>query len=263
MSYQHIVFEQRGFIAYIELNRPQKMNSLSEQVLHELLDVFTCIKADVGIRAVLLSARGKAFSAGFDMGVDAKGSDAIPTDVDAILDRAVNPLMRAIRSLDRPVVCAVNGIAVGAGAALALSCDIVLAARSASFVHLFSKVGLGMDAGSSYFLPRLIGEARAKGLALLAQPLRAEQAELWGLIWGCVEDGQLLADATALVQQLATSATRALAVVKEELQVSLDNDFNTQLSLETRCAMALVGTVDYREAVIAFREKRKAIFIGR
>jgi 2-(1,2-epoxy-1,2-dihydrophenyl)acetyl-CoA isomerase len=129
-KWQHIVFEQRGFIAHIEFNRPQKMNSLIEQVLHELLDVFTRIKADVGIRA------------------------AFPTNVDAILERAVNPLMRAIRSLDRPVVCAVNGVAVGAGAALALSCDIVLTARSASFVQLFSKVGLGMDAGSSYFLPR-------------------------------------------------------------------------------------------------------------
>lgn len=263
MTYHYVVFEQRDAIAYIELNRPQKLNSLSEQVVHELLDVFNCIKADRSVRAVLLFARGKAFSAGFDMGVDAEGSDAIPTDVDAILERAVNPLMRAIRSLDRPVVCAVNGVAIGAGAALALSCDIVLAARSASFVQLFSKVGLGMDAGSSYLLPRLIGEARAKGLALLAKPLRAEQAERWGLIWGCVDDDQLLSDATELVTHLAASATQALAVVKEELQVSLDNDFNTQLSLETRSAMALVHTADYREAVTAFREKRKPVFTGR
>jgi 2-(1,2-epoxy-1,2-dihydrophenyl)acetyl-CoA isomerase len=235
----------------------------NEAMHDELAQALDRIEADPGIRAVLLTGAGRAFCSGQDLGDRVMGEGDGPPDLGDTLDRLYNPLIRRICRLDRPVVCAVNGIAAGAGANLAFNCDIVLAARSAKFMEPFCKLGLVPDAGGTYILPRLVGAVRARGLALLGEAISAEQAESWGLIWRVVDDERLMDAATGLARHLATQPTRGLGLIKRALLASQTNSLDVQLDLERDLQREAGRTEDYREGVAAFMAKRPATFKGR
>jgi 2-(1,2-epoxy-1,2-dihydrophenyl)acetyl-CoA isomerase len=249
--------------ATITLNRPDKLNAFNETMHRELAQALDRIEADTAIRAVLLTGAGRGFCAGQDLGDRMVGEGDAPPDLGDTLDRLYNPLIRRICRLERPVVCAVNGVAAGAGANLAFNCDIVLAARSAQFLEPFCRLGLVPDAGGTYVLPRLVGSARARGLALLGEPLSAEQAAAWGLIWRVVEDDRLMDEASALARRLATQATRGLGLIKQALLASATNSLDAQLDLERDLQREAGRTEDYREGVAAFMAKRPPTFRGR
>jgi 2-(1,2-epoxy-1,2-dihydrophenyl)acetyl-CoA isomerase len=246
----------------ITLNRPDKLNSLTKAVGRDLLKALEDASADDACRVIVLTGAGRAFCAGQDLadGVYVKGG-AQP-DLGDTVD-AYNPVILRLRSLPKPVVAAVNGIAAGAGASLALASDIVIAARSASFLQAFAKIGIIPDCGSTYFLPRLVGEARAKGLSLLAEPLSAEMALAWGLIWKVVDDDKLAAEVDQLAQRLAKAPTYGLGLAKAALHASPDNSLAEQLALERRLQSEAGRSPDYAEGVGAFLEKRKPSFSGR
>ena len=206
---------------------------------------------------MLLTGAGKGFCAGQDLGDRNVAADQ-ELDLGATIERCYNPLIRRLRALEKPVVCAVNGVAAGAGANLALACDIVLAARSARFIQAFCRIGLVPDSGGTYFLPRLVGEARARALALTGEPVSAEQALAWGLIWQVVEDDRLQEEARALTQRLAAGPTRGLGLIKRALNASSRNDLDRQLDLERDLQREAGRTADYREGVAAFLAKRPA-----
>lgn len=245
------------------LNRPAKLNAFNEEMHLALRTGFERARDDDEVRAVILTGAGRGFCAGQDLGDrDPRKADA-PPDLGYTLDNFYNPNLRLIRSLEKPVICAVNGVAAGAGANIALACDIVLAAKSARFVQAFSKIGLVPDAGGSWSLTRLLGEARAKALALTAEPLDAEKAVEWGLIWKAVEDHQLVDEATELAERLAAGPTKGLGMTKMLIQAASDNDLNAQLDLERDSQRIAGASEDYREGVIAFLDKRKPEFKGR
>ena len=258
-----VLYEAADGVATLTLNRPDKLNAFNEAMHGALAQAFDCIEADPRIRAVLLTGAGRGFCAGQDLGDRVMGEGDSPPDLGDTLDRLYNPLIRRICRLERPVVCAVNGVAAGAGANLAFNCDIVLAARSAKFLEPFCKLGLVPDAGGTYILPRLVGAVRARGLALLGETLSAEQAEAWGLIWRVVDDGRLMEEATALARHLATQPTRGLGLIKRALLASETNSLDAQLDLERDLQREAGRTEDYREGVMAFMEKRPATFKGR
>jgi 2-(1,2-epoxy-1,2-dihydrophenyl)acetyl-CoA isomerase len=250
-------------VATITLNRPDKLNAINEPMQAELAGALDRIEGDAAIRALLLTGAGRAFSAGQDLTDRVMGEGEAPPDLGDTLDRLHNPLIRRLRRLERPIVCAVNGVAAGAGANLALACDLVLAARSAKFIQAFCRLGLVPDAGGTYVLPRLVGAARAMGLALLGEPLTAEQAAAWGLIWRVVDDEQLMPEAKALARRLATQPTRGLGLIKRALNASAANTLGEQLDLERDLQREAGRTRDYREGVRAFLEKRSPSFEGR
>jgi 2-(1,2-epoxy-1,2-dihydrophenyl)acetyl-CoA isomerase len=258
-----ILCEIAGGVATLTLNRPDKLNAFNEVMHAELAHAFDRIEAAPAIRAVLLTGAGRGFCAGQDLGDRVMGEGDAPPDLGDTLDRLYNPQIRRICRLERPVVCAVNGVAAGAGANLAFNCDIVLAARSATFMEPFCKLGLVPDAGGTYILPRLVGAIRARGLALLGEPLSAEQAEAWGLIWRVVDDERLMDEATALARHLATQPTKGLGLIKRALLASETNSLDAQLDLERDLQREAGRTEDYREGVAAFMEKRPARFKGR
>ncbi len=247
----------------ITLNRPEKLNALNPE-MHQLLRGALERAADEpAIRAVLLTATGRGFCTGQDLSERDVRPGAPPIDLSVSLGNHYNPLVRRMRALPKPIVCAVNGVAAGAGANLALACDIVVAARSASFVQAFSKLGLVPDAGGTYFLPRLAGMARAMGLALLAETLSAEQAAQWGLIWKVVDDAQLAGEARALAETLAAGPTKGYGLTKRALLASATNTLDAQLDLERDLQREAGLSDDYREGVTAFNEKRAPRFKGR
>jgi 2-(1,2-epoxy-1,2-dihydrophenyl)acetyl-CoA isomerase len=258
-----ILYQAADGVAMLTLNRPDKLNVFNEAMHAELARALDRVEADPTIRAVLLTGAGRGFCAGQDLGDRVMGEGDAPPDLGATLDRWYNPLVRRICRLERPVVCAVNGVAAGAGANLALNCDIVLAARSAKFMEPFCKLGLVPDAGGTYILPRLVGAARARGLALLGETLSAEQAEAWGLIWRVVDDERLMDEALALARNLATQPTKGLGLIKRALLASASNSLDAQLDLERDLQREAGRTEDYREGVSAFMEKRPATFKGR
>jgi len=258
-----VLLEVADGVAMITLNRPDKLNAFNEAMHSELAHAFDRIEAEESIRAAILTGAGRAFCAGQDLGDRVMGEGEAPPDLGDTLDRLYNPLVRRIARLERPLVCAVNGVAAGAGANLALGCDLVLAARSARFIEAFCRLGLVPDAGGTYHLPRLVGSARARGMALLGEPIPAEQAEAWGLIWRAVDDDRLLEEATALARHLATQPTKGLGLIKRALLASAANTLDAQLDLERDLQREAGRTGDYREGVAAFLAKRPPVFRGR
>ena len=263
MTYEHILFASGGGIARLTLNRPDRLNSFNDAMHAEVRDVLERVEADGSIRVLLLTGAGRGFCAGQDLGDRAVAPFDAPVDLGASIERNYKPLVLGLRALPLPVVCAVNGVAAGAGANLALACDLVIAAKSASFIQAFCKLGLVPDSGGTYFLPRLVGHARALGLSLLGDKLTAEQAAQWGLIWQCVEDAELPGVTEKLLAHFAQAPTRGLAAIKEALQASASNTLAAQLDVERDLQRDLGNGDDYREGVAAFAAKRPPRFRGR
>ena len=263
MNYEQIRFDSRDGIARITLNRPDRLNSFTTQMHGELRDALARVAADGDARVLLLTGEGRGFCAGQDLSDRAVAPGAAPVDLGASIAENYRPLVLGLRALALPVVCAVNGVAAGAGANIALACDIVLAARSASFIQAFCRIGLVPDSGGTYFLPRLVGAARAMGLAMLGDKLSAEQAAAWGLIWKCVDDVDLATTTDTLLAQLSQAPTSGLAAIKRALHASAENTLAQQLDVERDAQRELGYSADYREGVAAFLEKRPPRFAGR
>ena len=262
MDNSPILFERADGIARLTLNRPDKLNSFNVAMHEQLRDALLQIRADKTLRVLVLTGAGRAFCAGQDLSDRAVAPGGAAVDLGESIDKYYAPLVLALRHLPLPVICAVNGVAAGAGANLPLACDIVLAARSASFVEVFCKLGLIPDTGGTYFLPRLLGSARATALAMLGDKLSAEQAAEWGLIWKCVDDEQLVAETDKLARHFASAPTLGLARTKQALQASGLTTLEAQLDLERDCMRELGHSADYREGVAAFMAKRPPRFIG-
>lgn len=245
----------------ITLNRPDRLNSFNEEMHLALRDCLNEAR-DTSARAVLLTGAGRGFCAGQDLRDRDPSKMTGPPDLGATVRTFYAPLVKQIRDLPCPVVCAVNGVAAGAGANLALACDIVLAAKSAKFIQSFAKVGLIPDTGGSWHLPHLIGEARAKGLAMTAEPLSAEKAEAWGMIWKSVEDAELMQVARDMTAGFAKGPTLGLALTKEAIQTSWDSDLLTHIDKEADYMKRCGESADYAEGVSAFLQKRAAEFKG-
>ena len=260
MTFETIEFEQAEGVAKLVLNRPGKLNSFNSLMHEELRTCLQIIDDDDSIRCLLITANGRGFCAGQDLGDREVTAEAL--DLGESIEKSYNPLIRKLHSLEFPVVCAVNGVAAGAGANLALACDIVLAARSASFIQSFCKIGLVPDCGGSWILPRLVGHARAMALAMLGDKISAEQAESWGMIWRCLDDEQLLPEAEKLTRHLATQPTKGLGYIKRAIQQSSSNSLDDQLDQERDLQRLAGGTRDFSEGVEAFMNKRDPEFSG-
>jgi 2-(1,2-epoxy-1,2-dihydrophenyl)acetyl-CoA isomerase len=273
MSYEHILFAVSDGIARLTFNRPDRLNSFNTLMHAEVRDALASLAAGAqaatgGARVLVITGAGRGFCAGQDLGdravaagVGTAGGAA--TDLGESIEKNYSPLVRAIRALPLPVIAAVNGVAAGAGANVALACDLVIAARSASFVQAFSKLGLVPDSGGTWSLPRLVGTARALGLTLLGDKLTAQLAAEWGLIWRYVEDAELSKVVEELAQQLAAAPTRGLARTKQALYEGWNRTFDEQLDIERDYQRELGHTADYAEGVAAFMQKRAPRFVGR
>jgi len=258
---EDIIIEQRPGWLRLALNRPNKLNSLTASMLESLHAVFADAADDSSVRAVLLTGNGRAFCAGQDLSDRAVASqDGADLDLGESLLARYNPLIRAIRGIPKPVVCGVNGIAAGAGANIALACDIVIAAQSASFLQAFSRIGLVPDSGGTWFLPRLAGGGRAAALAMLADQIPAKQAAEWGMIWRVVEDDAFIQAAEETTERLANGSATANAAIKSLLNQSAGNSLEEQLKAESEQQRRCGRSADYREGVAAFMEKRAPNF---
>ncbi|AJF75278.1 enoyl-CoA hydratase [Raoultella ornithinolytica] len=247
----------------ITLNRPDRLNSFNDLMHQQLAESLTQAERDDSVRCLLITGAGRGFCAGQDLNdrnVDPSGP---APDLGLSVERFYNPLVRRLAALPKPVIAAVNGVAAGAGATLALGCDMVLAARSASFVMAFSRLGLVPDCGGSWFLPRVAGRARAMGLALLGEKLSAEQAAQWGMIWQLVEDAELADTSLQLARHLAAQPTFGLGLIKQALLAAETNGLDAQLDLERDYQRMAGRSADYREGVSAFLAKRPPHFSGK
>lgn len=244
----------------LTLNRPDKLNAFTVAMTQALVAAFARAETDRAVRCVLVTGAGRGFCAGQDL--TERDMSAQEIDLGDGLEARYNPLLRRMRALEKPVVCAVNGVAAGGGANFALACDLVLAARSASFLQAFVRIGIVPDCGGSYFLPRLAGTQRAMALAMTGEPLPAEEAERWGLIWKCVDDADLKGASERLAARLASGPTRALGLAKRAIYASAGNSFAAQLDLERQLQREIGASRDYREGVAAFLEKRQPAFTG-
>ena len=258
-----LLSETKNAICWITLNRPARLNAITRQMLSALSAALTAAAADEATRVVVLTGSGRAFSAGQDLEEAALLQGDMAAEVARSLDAHYHPVLRQLHALPIPVVAAVNGIAAGAGANLALNCDLVIAARSASFQQAFTRIGLLPDCGGTWYLPRLVGLARAKALALLAAPLAAEEALSWGLIARLAEDETFLPETRALAEQLASGPAVAYGLTKAALDAAFDNSFEAQLDLEAASQQRAAATADFREGLAAFKEKRAPRFRGK
>ena len=255
-----VLYQASEGVATLTLNRPDVLNAMNGDLMRELRDGVERAAGDAAVRAVLITGAGRGFCAGADLA--ARGKDGI-TDSGTLLRERYHPIIMTLRQMPKPVVTAVNGVAAGAGMSLALAGDVVLAARSASFLQAFSKIGLVPDAGSTYFVPRYAGEMRARALAILAEKIDAEEAQRIGLVWKVHADDALQDEAGKLARHLATMPTMAYGMIKEALNQSFDNDLATQLEVEATLQSRASRSDDCKEGVAAFMEKRKPQFKGR
>lgn len=265
MSYESIIYELRDGVAQIRLNRPESLNAMTVELMDELSDAFDVASNDPTAGAIVLAGEGRAFCSGADL----EASSANPPldvkgrlDLGYPLDRYYNPLLLKMRDVPKPVIAAVNGLAAGAGANVALMADLTIAGRSAYFLQAFVNVGLIPDAGGTWLLPRLLGAQRAMGMALLGERLPAEKALEWGLIWDIVDDDALLATAQALAEGLAAGPTVAIARIKRAIRAAAENDLETQLDLEADLQRECGRSQDFAEGSLAFIQKRKPKFKG-
>ena len=261
MTEASVLTQMSGDVLRVTLNRPDKLNALDRSVFDGMMAALAAAQ-EPSCRVVVLTGAGRAFCAGQELGDEVYRAGGPQPDIGAIVER-YNPMILAMRALPKPIVGAVNGIAAGAGASLALACDIVLAKKSAVFLQAFAKIGLLPDCGSTYFLPRLVGDARARAHAMLAEPLPAEKAEAWGMIWKAVDDAAFDAEVGSLAERLANAATYGLGLQKQAFNASSENDLKAQLDLERDLQRAAAASKDYEEGVAAFLAKRTPAFTGR
>lgn len=261
MDENPVLASVHGGVARVTLNRPDKLNSFNTEMHEALASALQAVAEGGDARCVVLTGAGRGFCAGQDLG-DRNFADGVEPDLGATLEGWYNPLIRRIRSLEMPVIAAVNGVAAGAGANLALACDIVVAKKSVKFIQAFAKIGLVPDSGGTWMLPKLIGEARAKALAMTAAPVSAEQAEAWGMIWQAVDDDGFEGAVEALAEGFAKAPTKGLGLIKQAIQAAGSNSMDAQLDLERDLQRAAGRTADYREGVAAFLEKRPPQFRG-
>ena len=262
MSYQHIAVETVDGVLAITLNRPDVLNSFNTEMARELQGALKYAGHEPLVRAVLLTGAGRGFCAGQDLSEALPDADGPLPDISEIVRNNYNPIIRAIRHLEKPVICAVNGIAAGAGANLAFACDLTIAAEEASFVESFAKLGLIPDTSGTFFVPRLVGPQRATGMFFLGEKIQASRAKEWGLIWDVLPHAVLHDAAMSLAKHLAAQATRGFGLTKRAMNRSFGNDLDAQLEVEADAMQEAGRTADYREGVAAFLEKRKPVYRG-
>lgn len=254
-----IEVEKKEGIRIITLNRPEKFNSFCREMALDLQNALDDSALDNSIRCIYLTGNGKAFCAGQDL---AEAIDDNGISLTQIVTEHYNPIIEKLRSIEKPIVCAVNGVAAGAGANIALACDVVIATASATFIQAFSKIGLIPDSGGTFFLPRLIGFQKASALMMLGEKVKAEEAEKMGMIYKCIEDSSFEAEAWKIALTLASMPTKGIGLTKRLLNNTYENDLIAQLAMEGDVQIEASGTFDYQEGVNAFLEKRKPIFRG-
>lgn len=263
MNFLNISFSIDSGVARLTLNRPDKLNSFTDAMHAEVRQALDLVQQDKSVRVLLLTGAGRGFCAGQDLADPPMAIvDGKMPDIGNVVERNYKPLVMRLTNLRVPTIAAVNGIAAGAGVSIALACDLVIAARSASFLQAFSKIGLIPDTGGTWFLPQRVGMARAMGLAMLADKLPAEKAESWGLIWRCVDDAELQSAADALASQLAVMPTKALVRIRQAMHAAPTHTLEQQLSMEAGFMRELGWSPDYAEGVAAFMEKRAPTFTG-
>ncbi|EOE6709647.1 2-(1,2-epoxy-1,2-dihydrophenyl)acetyl-CoA isomerase PaaG [Acinetobacter baumannii] len=263
MDYQNIIAEEKNGVGYLTFNRPKALNSFNVDMHREVAEVLNLWTKNPDVRCVVISGEGRGFCAGQDLGDRVVDPNAEAPDLGYSIETYYNPLIKTIVNMPKPVICAVNGVAAGAGANIALACDLVIAAKSANFVQAFCRLGLVPDSAGTWFLPRAVGHARAMGLALLGDKLPAETAKEWGMIWDVVEDAELKTKVTELAECLAKQPTFGLSLIKKAIHQSSNNTFDEQMLLERDLQRIAGRSEDYREGVQAFMNKREPNFKGR
>jgi 2-(1,2-epoxy-1,2-dihydrophenyl)acetyl-CoA isomerase len=262
-QFETVRLDMADGVATLTLSRPDRLNSFTVQMHGEVQDALARVRDDESMRCLVLTGAGRGFCAGQDLGDRAVDPGAALVDLGESIEHYYKPLVIALRQLPMPTLAAVNGVAAGAGANIALACDLVFAARSASFIQSFSKIGLVPDCGGTWWLPRLLGPARAMGLALTAEKLSAELAEQWGLIWKCVDDDALMPTVTSLAKQLAAGPTLGYVRTRQAMEAGESLTLAASLDLERDFQRELGHSADYREGVAAFMAKRMPQFRGR